>query len=143
MKLNPAQELLARGYHCSESVLMAVCKEMGIESELVPRIATVFAGGMARNGEVCGAVVGSLMAIGLRHGRNDLDQPELKAHALGGRLMGDFREEMGALHCRDLLGMDISTPEGLQAFRSSELRTTVCLRAVGVAYDKTLELLRA
>jgi C_GCAxxG_C_C family probable redox protein len=122
---------------------MAVCQELGIENEFVPRIATVFAGGMARNGEVCGAVVGSLMAISLKHGRNDLEQPELKAHALGGRLMRAFNEEMGALRCRELIGMDISTQEGLQAFRSSELRTTVCLRAVGVAYDKTLELLRA
>jgi len=122
---------------------MAVCQELGIETEFVPRIATVFAGGMARNGEACGAVVGSLMAIGLVHGRNDLKQPEQEAHALGGQLMRTFHEEMGALRCRDLLGMDLSTPEGLRAFRSSELRKTVCLRAVGVAYDKTLGLLRA
>jgi C_GCAxxG_C_C family probable redox protein len=143
MELNPAQELMARGYHCSEAVLLAVCQEMGIESELVPRIATAFAGGMARSGEVCGAVSGALMAIGIKHGRSDLGQPGDQAIRLSGEVMHAFRDEMGTLLCRELTGYDLATAEGLAAFRKSDVRVNVCLRAVGFAYDKTLELLRA
>ncbi len=143
MELNPAQQLMAKRYHCSESVLMAVCQKLGVESPLIPRIATPFAGGMVGTGEVCGAVTGALMAIGATHGRDEIGQREGEAHRLGQEVMRAFREEMGTLLCRELTGHDLSTPEGLAAFRQSDVRSTVCMRAVGVAYDKTLELLGA
>ncbi len=102
----------------------------------------MFAGGMARSGEACGAVAGSLMAIGIKHGRDDLRHPEVTGQALGARMVQAFRDEMGALRCRDLTGHDLSTPESLKAFRKSDVRMTVCLRAVGFAYETTLKLLR-
>jgi len=122
---------------------MAVCQELRIENEYVPRIATPFAGGMARSGEVCGAVTGSLMAIGIRHGRDNLGQPGDQAIRLSSQLMRAFRDEIGTLLCRELTGHDLSTPEGLAAFRKSEVRKTICLRAVGFAYETTLKLLQA
>jgi C_GCAxxG_C_C family probable redox protein len=121
---------------------MAVCQELGVKNELIPRIATPFAGGMARSGEVCGAVVGALMCIGIKHGRDEVGQSDDKAQQLGGEFLRAFREEMGNLCCRDLTGMDLSTPEGLQTFRSSDVPVRVCLRAGGVAYRLVLELLQ-
>ncbi len=143
MEPNAAQQLMAQFYHCSEAVLMAVCKDMGIENPLIPRIATPFAGGMAGSGEVCGAVSGALMAIGVIDGRDELGQREGEPHRLGREVMRAFHDEMGTLYCRELTGHDLSTPEGLAAFRKSDVRIRVCLRAVGFAYDKTLALLRA
>ena len=86
---------------------MAVCQELGISNDLIPRIATPFAGGMAGTGEVCGAVVGALMCIGVRHGRDEVGRPEGKAHGLAGDFLRAFREEMGSLHCRELTGIDL------------------------------------
>lgn len=141
MELNPAQQLLARRYHCAESVLTAVCRELGVESELVPRIATAFGGGMGRSGEVCGAVTGALMGIGVKLGREQPEQSVTEINTLARRLLQGFREQMGSIYCRDLTGMDLSTTEGLQQYRASDVPVRVCLRAVGFAYDKTLELL--
>ncbi len=121
---------------------MAVCQQLGIENDLIPRIATPFAGGMARTGEVCGAVVGALMCIGVKHGRDEVGQPEDKARELSGEFLRAFREEMGSLHCRELTGIDLSTPEGLQAFLGSDVPVRVCLRAVGFTYETVLGLLR-
>ena len=120
---------------------MAVCRELGIENELVPRIATVFGGGMARTGEVCGAVTGALMCIGIKHGREEPEQSDDEAYALTRRFLRGFRDEMGSLQCRELTGMDLSTPEGLQQVPAARCALRVCLPAVGFAYDKTLELL--
>jgi C_GCAxxG_C_C family probable redox protein len=141
MELNPAQQLLARRYHCAESVLMAVCRELGVENALVPRIATAFGGGMGRSGEVCGAVTGALMAIGVKLGREEPEQSYDEVNALTRRFLQSFREQMGSLHCRDLIGTDLGTPEGLQAYRASDLPMRVCLPAVGFAYQTTLDLL--
>jgi len=121
---------------------MAVCQQLGIENELIPRIATPFAGGMARTGEVCGAVVGALMCIGIKHGRDEVGQSEDKAQGLGGALIRLFREEMGSLNCRELTGFDLSTPEGVKQFLSSDVPVKVCLRAVGFTYETVLGLLQ-
>ena len=122
---------------------MAVCQKLRIKNELVPRIATAFAGGMGRSGEVCGAVAGAVMCIGIKHGRDEVGQPDDKAQQRSAEFLRAFRDEMGTINCRELTGFDLSTPEGLQAFRKSDVPMRVCLRAVGFAYDETLKLLEA
>jgi C_GCAxxG_C_C family probable redox protein len=116
---------------------------LGIESPLIPRIATPFGGGMGRSGEVCGAVVGALMCIGIVHGREEPEQSDVEAYALARRFLKAFGDEMGSLDCRELTGHDLSTPEGLQAYRASDVPMRVCLRAAGFAYDEALKLLQA
>ena len=122
-----------------------MCQKLGIENDLVPRIATAFAGGMGRSGEVCGAVVGAIMCVGIKHGREEPGQWQADdiPNGLTQCFLRAFRDEMGSLYCRELTGFDLSTPEGLQAFRKSDVPKTVCLRAVGFAYDETLKLLEA
>ncbi len=116
-------------------------QKLNITNALIPRIATPFAGGMGRSGEVCGAVVGGIMSIGLLHGRDDSAQSVDEAMGLTRRFIAEFNLEMGNITCRDLTGMDLSTAEGLQAYRDSNVPATVCLKAGGFAYDLVLRLL--
>jgi len=118
-----------------------VSQELGIESEVIPRIATPFGGGIGGRGEVCGAVVGSVMAIGLKYGREEPSQPNQQAYALAQEFCCRFEEETGHLYCRDLTGMDLSTPEGLRAYRHSDVPLRVCMPAVGAAFRLAMELL--
>ena len=124
-------------------MLMAVCHELGVEDSLIPRIAAAFAGGMAGQGEVCGAVVGSLMCVGLKADTEDPMQRFTETARLGSEIMRAFREEMGSLRCRELTGLDLSTPDGQAALMSSDVPVRVCFRAVGFAYEETLKLLKA
>jgi len=117
-----------------------VCQELGIESEIIPRIATPFGGGIGGRGEVCGTVVGSIMAIGLKYGREEPSQPNRQAYALAQELCRRFEGETGHLYCRDLTGMDLSTPEGYRAFRRSDAPLRVCMPAVGAAFRLAMEL---
>jgi hypothetical protein len=48
---------------------------------------------------------------------------------------------MGTISCRELTGMDLSTPEGLDAFHSSDVAERVCQRARGVAFRAVMKLL--
>jgi C_GCAxxG_C_C family probable redox protein len=122
-------------------VLLAVRQELGIETDLIPRIASAFGVGIGGRGEVCGAVSGGAMAIGLKHGREEPWQSRDQAFALAQELCRRFEEEMGSIHCRQLTGMDLSTPEGLQAYRNSDVPVRVCLRATGIAFEAVRELL--
>lgn len=121
--------------------MLAVCQELGIESDIVPRIATAFGAGMGGRGAVCGAVVGGVMAIGLKHGREESWQPRDEPYALAQQFLARFEQEMGHICCHELTGMDLSTPEGIQAYWSSDVPLRVCLRAGGAAFRLVMELL--
>jgi C_GCAxxG_C_C family probable redox protein len=65
---------------CSQAVLSALQEELGIGDTNSLKAATAFAGGMARRGESCGALVGALMALGVEEGREKLeDLPKLQS----------------------------------------------------------------
>jgi C_GCAxxG_C_C family probable redox protein len=75
-------------------------------------------------GEVCGALSGGVLVVGLLHGRNhadDADSKELTKEKARAFARG-FTEVNGALRCRDLLGVDISTDEGLEEYHNRDLR---------------------
>ncbi len=120
-----------------------MCRHLGIEQGVIPGIATAFGGGMGGTGSVCGALAGAVMAIGLRHGRRDPAERDAKAYALTQELRRRFEAAMGHVDCRDLTGMDLSTREGVKRFYASDVPGTVCMPAVGVAYQTVVELLQA
>src|SRR5512136_28960 len=56
-------------YNCAQSVLLTMQEYYTIpKSDLIPKIATAFGGGIGRRGSLCGALTGAIMAIGLKHG---------------------------------------------------------------------------
>ena len=122
--------------------MLAVSRQLGIQNEVIPRIATPFGGGIGGRGEVCGAVTGSIMAIGLKFGREEPSQPNRHAYALAREFCQRFEGETGNIYCRELIGMDISTPEGLQAYRRTDVPLRVCLPAAGAAFRIVMELLQ-
>jgi C_GCAxxG_C_C family probable redox protein len=66
-----ANERFAQQYSCSQAVFSAFAPQFGISDEQAIKLASPFGGGMARQGQVCGAVSGALMAIGLARGSTD------------------------------------------------------------------------
>ena len=61
-------------YHgCSQAVLKALQDSLRIGDNLTYKAASAFAAGIARMGEICGALIGGIMAISLAYGRDKLD----------------------------------------------------------------------
>ena len=116
--------------------------EIEIENDVIRRIAFGFAGGLGNTGAVCGAVVGAVMAIGLKRGRADTMEEGLRELALSREFRRRFEAEMGTISCRELTGMDLTTEEGVQKFMSSDKPQTVCFPAVGAAYRLVVKLLK-
>jgi len=104
-----AADYFGSGYNCSQSVLLAISEHWRIESELIPKIATAFGGGMGRCGSVCGAVAGGVMAIGMRLGTNEpLLIERLESYEAAKAFYTRFKAIHGSVMCRDLLGHDLS-----------------------------------
>ena len=119
-----------------------MCQQFGIESEIVPRIASGFGGGIGNTGAVCGAVAGAVMAIGLKKERGDTMEDWLRISAVAQEFRRRFEAEMETINCRELTGADLTTEEGLQQYMSSDTPQRVCFPAVGVAYRLAVDLLK-
>ncbi|MFC1917112.1 C-GCAxxG-C-C family protein [Chloroflexota bacterium] len=96
-------------YGCSQSVLGALQKHLGIGSDGLFKAATPFFGG-ATMGELCGAVSGGMLAIGSVYGReqfqdgvNAHNDPQCAESRRRARFfLHKFRDEYGYLTCRDI-----------------------------------------
>lgn len=127
-------ELFAAGYTCAQSTFAALSELFGMGEEQAIRVSAAFGGGIARSGDFCGALSGALMALGLKRG-----QPETSAeikndlYARARSLIAAFEESCGARDCRDLIGCDLSTPEGAALAASRNTRKVICENLVRTA----------
>jgi C_GCAxxG_C_C family probable redox protein len=92
-------------------VLLASLERLGVEGEWLPRVASGFGGGIARTGQVCGALTGAVLALGWALGRCAPDASVDELHRIGAELVNDFTWEFGTTSCRMLIDVDLSDPE--------------------------------
>ena len=129
--IEKATDLFAEKFHCSQAVFAAFADELGITEQQALKIGACFGSGM-RKGEVCGACTGALMALGLKYGQSceeDLDSC-LKTNEVTDRFMAEFKKENGSFICRELLGCDLSTEEGIATALEKNLFTEFCPKMV-------------
>ena len=123
-----AAAMFGEGYNCAQAVLATAGAARGLPRATAIKVAQAFGGGMGRTGNVCGAVTGALMAIGLQCSAKDGQDnaAKEKAHALTQEVLKRFQAKHGSLNCRDLIGCDLSTPEGRKEAVESGRHKTVC-----------------
>ena len=138
--IQTAQDRFADGFNCSQSVFSAYASQLGIDDETALKLASPFGGGVAHQGNVCGAVTGALMALGLGHGKATLENIEDTYH-LADEFIKRFQERHGTILCRELIGCDISTPAGLQNARETGVFNSTCPGLVKDAAELVAEFL--
>ncbi|MBQ3543844.1 MAG: C_GCAxxG_C_C family protein [Lachnospiraceae bacterium] len=129
--IEKANDLFGRKFHCSQAVFAAFSEELGLTEEQALKIGACFGSGM-RKGEVCGACTGALMALGLKYGQaleQDNDS-RLKTNEVTDRFMEEFKKENGSYMCKELLGCDLSTEEGIKEALEKKLFTEFCPKMV-------------
>jgi len=116
---------------------------LGLDRELALEVAGAFGGGMARMGETCGAVTGAFMVIGLKYGMTKAKDEGArdKTYKLAQELVTRFRSRHGSMVCRELLGYDLSNPEGRKAAFDKGLFFTLCPHLVRDAVEILEQLL--
>lgn len=128
------QKFLA-GYNCAQAVLYSACPRLQLERDLALKLSTGFGAGIARLGNVCGAVSGGVLALGLRYGRGENDE-KTKTNDTYNRIqvfMDAFEKARGSVKCADLVKCDLNTPEGQQYFKDHDLLHRTCVGCVETA----------
>ncbi len=120
------------GFNCAQAILSTYGEQLGLNREISLKVSGAFGGGMGRMGEVCGAVTGAFMVIGLKYGKTKAEDEEAKekCYSLVREFVCKFKERNGSILCRELLGYDINTPEGLELIKRENLFSTRCPKFV-------------
>lgn len=136
-RVEAAVDTFREGFNCAQAVLATYGGEFGLARETALKAASAFGAGMGRLGEVCGAVTGALVVIGLKYGHTEAKDKETKEGTYDrAREFADrFRSRHGALCCRELLGCDLATTEGMAKARQQGLFTELCPRFVRTAAE--------
>lgn len=117
-----AEESFASGLLCAESVVLAIAKAHGVESDVLPKVATAFCSGMSRSSGTCGALTGAIMGVGLALGRSTSKDSVQPSYTATQQLIQTFEQEFGSRGCKELLGgCDLNTTEGQAAFKEQKL----------------------
>ena len=146
MKKNRVEEAVkthGEGFSCAQALLAVYGPKLGVERDTALKIAGGFGGGMGRMAGTCGAVTGAFMVIGLIHSmtkQGDLPQKELSYEYIR-KFAETFRKRNGSLVCRELMGVDVSTPEGFAEAKEKNIARTVCPKYVRDAAEILEELL--
>lgn len=92
-----ATALHESGCNCCQAVIMSCCEQFGVTEDQAYHMGAFFGAGM-RSGEVCGAVSGGLMGLGLKYGDANNRQCDKSKEFLKA-----FKDEFGSILCRDIL----------------------------------------
>ncbi len=130
------------GLNCTQAILSTYGPHFGLDRENAVKIARAFGSGMGM-GETCGAVTGALMLIGLKHAKLkgssfiSKDKTEEIAREFAAR----FKARNGTTVCRELLGCDVSSLEGLKAAKKEKHFKKRCPKFVQDAVEILEEML--
>jgi C_GCAxxG_C_C family probable redox protein len=120
---------------CSSAVFSSFSEELGLDPETAKKLSCGFGAGISKTGNICGAVSGAIMVIGLKYGKTKEgdDAATEKTRALVKKFMQEFTERHGSVNCTELLGYNLSNPEEYEKARDSKLFVTKCPELVGDA----------
>ena len=122
MNSNPVEKakrmMQERTGQCAQAVLTSLGEEVSagtVDYDTLMKISSAFSGGIARTGNVCGALTGALMVIGLKYGGSD----STKANDVAKRFLDEFSTQHGSTICRELIDHDLISDSDVEhAFKT-------------------------
>ena len=100
-------EFRKEGYNCAESIIKAFNEDTNLDIPV--SIASPFGGGMAV-GSTCGAITGTLMAVGALKGRNSSDEKN-NSRTITKDVITTVKEKYGTIECIELKKKGITCDE--------------------------------
>jgi len=134
-KTERATQLHEQGYGCAQAVLTSYASDFGLDESLALKLATGFGSGMGRMCEVCGALTGAFMVIGLKYGKEKSDGTRYgteteTTYRLVSDLAGKFQERNGSIYCRELIGHNLMDPTEREKVVELGLFKTTCRKCI-------------
>ena len=127
-KSDEALATFMSGFTCSSAVFSTFSEEIGLDPDTAKKVACGFGAGISKTGNICGAVSGAILVIGLKYGKKNKgdDASTEKTRGLVREFIREFTARHGSVNCTELLGYNLSDPEDYEKARVSRLFVTKC-----------------
>ena len=133
-----AVELFTSGKNCSQAVFAAFATDLGLSEEMALNISVGLGGGVGRMREVCGAVSGSAMVVGLKYPELSKAEVYEKVRAIA----EEFKKTNHSVVCKDLLGLTKPEISSVPEERTAEYyKKRPCVQIVEDAAKATEKIL--
>lgn len=133
-----AVELFMEGKNCSQAVFVAFAPDLGLCEETALAVSIGLGGGVGRMREVCGAVSGSAMLVGLKY--PELDKTEVYEKVR--MIIDEFKMTNHSIVCKELLGLSKPETSSVPEARTAEYyQKRPCVKIVedaALAVEKVL-----
>jgi C_GCAxxG_C_C family probable redox protein len=120
------------GFNCAQAVITAYGGKYNLDDNTAKKLSCGFGGGCGRQSLTCGAVSGAYMVIGLKYGQTEKDN--IDARNITYKMVNEFSAKFKTIHnsinCKELLGVDLATPEGQEFVRNNNLSKIKCTKYV-------------
>lgn len=142
-RADEAVEAFKKGLSCSQAIFSVYGKDLGVDPETAEKISSAFGAGVAKTGEICGAVSGALMVVGLTQKREDIGNATSreKVYGLARRFIEEFTARNGSVNCTELVGYDLSDPKQFAEAKEKKVFATRCSKLIKDAGEILEELL--
>jgi C_GCAxxG_C_C family probable redox protein len=99
------------GFTCSSAVFSTFSQEMGLDPDTAKKCSCGFGAGISKTGNICGAVSGAILVIGLKYGKTKQgdDAATEKTRALVREFMQEFTQRHGSVNCRNCSAITLAT----------------------------------
>jgi C_GCAxxG_C_C family probable redox protein len=132
-----------QGYTCTQSILASFAARYSLQQDLAFRIGEPFGAGTSCTSDMCGAVTGAIMVLGLQYGSAHSDDVAARSDTYQRvhELIQRFKVSHGSIQCTDLLGYNLSDPQQLQSVREKGLFMQLCPILVRDAAQILIEMI--
>lgn len=138
-RIERAKDLFRKGYNCCQAVACAFEDLYSINHNDLINICSSFGGGMGRLREVCGALSGAFVALGLLYGYGEDNSKKREHYALIKETGKKFEKENGSMICAELL--NIKAPADKEKLEQIQSKQHSCVELVGIATNIVQEII--
>ena len=127
---------------CAEASFIVLKEAFDLPHAQDSSAAMALNGGIAYSGGTCGAITGAALAVGMRADRRSADHRAAKraARLVTADLLAAFEAAFGTSACRELIGADLRTEAGHQAFIDGGIWRDRCMRQIEMAVERLTPL---
>jgi len=127
------------GWNCAESVYMAIFKEY-YKLDVTPKTVTAYGGGIARTGNICGAVNVAIMGLSHKYGRENPQTPFVKTQRIIFQFLNQIVDQYGSIHCNRLTECQLTELDGIRKFRERNIKENLCTPLIRKVMETFLQV---
>jgi C_GCAxxG_C_C family probable redox protein len=115
------------GLNCSQAILTAFGELFGMDPETAAMLGRPWAGGIGHQALTCGYLTGAVLVLALALNNKDENRARRDLDKAIRNLFSRFKERHGgATMCKELLGADMTTEEGIKKIWEEKLVARYC-----------------